>query len=108
MLSTFLDEGWDFEGKSTSGMEDIWTICERTNCPRFTWQVPVRDWVCPDGVNMGDLAFLESWWFAEEYHLLDDCGGVDLDLDGSMGIGDLHWWVLGWPEGYREPVVFSP
>ena len=46
--NTFLTAGWDFLS--------TWDICEGTNYPKLTWQVPVLgDFGCPDGVDMFDF-----------------------------------------------------
>ena len=50
--------GWDFN--------NIWHICEGTNYPKLVWQIPAWDFVCPDGVDIFDLAeFCEQWLFEE-------------------------------------------
>ena len=55
--STFTNAGWDFT--------NIWDICEGTNYPRFVWQVPAADWVCPDGVGFEDFSYLADSWQIE-------------------------------------------
>jgi len=62
--STFTGAGalWDFLGESANGAADIWTICEGTNYPRFLWQVPPADFLCPDGVGVPELAYLADHW----------------------------------------------
>jgi len=62
--STFTGAGalWDFLGESANGAADIWTICEGTNYPRFVWQVPPADFLCPDGVGVPELAYLADHW----------------------------------------------
>jgi len=44
-LSTFIDAGWDFVGETANGTEDIWTICEGVDYPKFAWQnqLPIAD-----------------------------------------------------------------
>jgi len=56
-VSTFTDAGWDFV--------DIWDICEGKNYPRFLWQIPLGDFLCPDGVNFIDFAVLGSAWLSD-------------------------------------------
>ena len=53
--SSFL--GWDFD--------NIWHICETFNYPKFIWQIPLGDIVCPDGVDFFDLAELCKQWLIE-------------------------------------------
>jgi hypothetical protein len=50
--------GWDFN--------DVWHICETTNYPKLTWQILPGDIVCPDGVDISDLAELCSQWLLDE------------------------------------------
>ena len=64
-MDTFTDAGWDFVGESTNGSEDIWSICEVTNYPRFVWEIPRIDFVCPDGVSMPDYSAFASAWLSE-------------------------------------------
>jgi hypothetical protein len=56
--STFTDAGWDFTS--------IWAICEGTNYPRLRWQIPLGDFVCPDGVDFRDFAVLANEWLLRE------------------------------------------
>jgi hypothetical protein len=55
--STFTEAGWDFV--------NIWDICEGTNYPRFCWQIPSADWICPDGVGLEDFSHLADGWQME-------------------------------------------
>jgi len=63
--STFTNAGWDFVGETANGTDDIWDICEGTNYPKLVWQIPVADFICPDGVNMLDFAVLGLAWMSE-------------------------------------------
>jgi hypothetical protein len=49
---------WDFN--------DVWSICETTNYPKLLWQILTSDIVCPDGVDIFDLAELCEQWLFEE------------------------------------------
>lgn len=73
--------GWDFDQR--------WGICEGTNYPRLKYQVLATDWVCPDGVNLADLAYLAGWWLADNCDTRNNCGKVDLDLSGDVNIYEL-------------------
>ena len=65
--STFTDAGWDFVGETANGPNDIWKICNGTNYPKLAWQKPLSgDFVCPDGVEIYDLAALGDQWLVEE------------------------------------------
>jgi hypothetical protein len=65
MESTYTDASWDFVGEVINGPNDIWEICERTNYPKFVWQIPVGDLVCPDGVTLVDFSVLGAAWYSE-------------------------------------------
>lgn len=66
------------EGKATNQMRQeatftnwdfttpIWVICEGTNYPKLAWQLPVGDFVCPDGVNFIDFSVLGLAWLSED------------------------------------------
>jgi hypothetical protein len=66
-MSTFTDAGWDFVGEVINGPNDIWKICEGTNYPKLSWQMPLAgDVVCPDGVDFYDFAVFANQWLLEE------------------------------------------
>jgi hypothetical protein len=71
--STFTGAGWDFV--------NVWDICEGTNYPRFVWQIPSADWICPDGVGFEDFSYLADGWMRE------------------FGINDLATLCEQWLEG---------
>ena len=50
---TFINKGWDFEGESTNGTEDIWSM-PPNGAPVFAWQ---NDVTVPDvnGLNVGQV-----------------------------------------------------
>ncbi|MHC4693745.1 MAG: GLUG motif-containing protein [Planctomycetota bacterium] len=97
--STFTDAGWDFVGETVNGPNDIWDICEGTNYPKFLWQIPVGDFICPDGVNFFDYSFFASQWAEENCAASNDCDGRDLDLLGSVDIKDLRIFADNWLTG---------
>ena len=86
MLSTYLNAGWDFN--------NIWAICEGTNYPRFIWQIPAGDIICPDGVDIFDLAELCEQWLVLE---------IPADLappptgDGIVNFADFSIFADQWP-----------
>jgi hypothetical protein len=104
MATTFLDAGWDFVGESVNGTEDIWSICEGTNYPRLTWQIPAGDFVCPDGFTIEDFLFFAEYWQDENCDLSNDyCQGTDLDFSGTVDADDLEILLENWlAEGELE------
>jgi hypothetical protein len=97
--STFTDAGWDFVGETANGPNDIWDICEGTNYPKFLWQVPIADFICPDGVNFFDYSFFAEQWAEKNCVASNDCDGRDLDLLGSVDIKDLRIFADNWLAG---------
>jgi hypothetical protein len=96
----FTDAGWDFTGETANGTDDIWDICEGTNYPKLVWQIPIADFVCPDGVNFFDFSFFASLWTEDNCGALNDCEGRDLDLLGSVDIKDLGIFANNWLKGF--------
>ena len=95
--STFLEAGWDFVGETENGTEDIWSICEGTNYPRFVWHIPVGDFVCPDGITMDDFLFLLEFWLNDNCDSSNDfCQGTDLDQSGTVDEDDLEIFFELW------------
>ena len=90
--STFTDAGWDFV--------NIWDICEGTNYPKFIWQIPVGDFLCPDGVNYIDFSFFAGHWAEDNCGASNDCEGTDLDRLGTVDINDLGIFVDNWMRGF--------
>jgi len=85
--TTFTDAGWDFVGESTNGTEDIWRLCvDSPNYPRLMWQLHLwGDFVCPEGVDAYDLAFLIDYWLESG---LGPYGGADLSGDEDVDFED--------------------
>ena len=99
--STFTAAGWDFVGETANGTEDIWAICEGTNYPRFVYQIPQGDIVCPDGVNGVDYSLLGRYWHETDCAVLDDCEGADIDLSGGVDFGDVAAVAESWLRDVR-------
>ena len=97
--STFTEAGWDFAGESENGTEDIWAICAGTNYPRFVWQIPTGDFVCPDGVGLNDFACLAGHWLDTACQPPNSCDAADLDHDGTVNYIDLAFFAEHWLEG---------
>ena len=97
--STFTDAWWDFVGETANGIYDIWDICEGTNYPKLSWQIPpLGDFGCPDGVDFFDFSFFAGHWAEENCAASNDCDGRDLDLLGSVDIKDLRIFADNWLE----------
>lgn len=95
--NTFTNAGWDFVGETNNGTEDIWTICEGTNYPRFVWQIPEGDLVCPDGIAMEDFDFFMDHWDDTNCDSGNNyCEGTDLDFSGTVDISDFLILLENW------------
>jgi len=92
-MSTFLSTGWDFW--------NTWTICEEMNYPVLQWQIPIADFLCPDGVNFIDFAFFVTYWGQNNCNAANFyCDGTDLNQSGSVDIRDLEIFTEHWLEGF--------
>jgi len=97
--STFLNASWDFVGETDNGTEDIWSICEGTNYPRFVWQIPAVDFVCPDGITIDDFMFFLEHWLDDNCDFSNGyCEGTDLDQSGKVDVFDLEIFFENWPD----------
>jgi len=89
MLSTFNNVGWDFD--------NTWVICEYENYPKLIWQLSPADFLCPDGVDLVDLAFLTAHWLHNNCNELNDyCDGADLNWSITVDTGDLEIFCRCW------------
>lgn len=96
MRITFTDAGWDFVEESANGTFDIWDICEGTNYPKFSWQVPIEgDLVCPDGVDFIDYSVLANEWRLERLE-------QDYNSDGRVNFRDWAIFANNWDGNYTE------
>lgn len=99
-LSTFTSTGWDFLGETVNGTEDSWRMCvDGLEYPKFSWQFPLDDFACPDGVDFLDFAYFAPWWLQTNCSLNNDCGGTDIYKDGTVDFLDLAVFVEDWLEG---------
>jgi hypothetical protein len=94
--STFTAAGWDFEGESANGEEDIWTIREGKTYPILTRQIITGDFVGLYGVNMADFAYLAGYWGKIS---CGRCGGADLTGDENVDKNDLKKLAENWLAG---------
>ncbi len=88
-LSTFTSAGWDFVSETANGYLDTWQMCvDGLYYPKLSWQFPLGDFVCPDGVDFYDFAVFAGQWLLEK-----------LSYDVASGKGDgivnfLDWAVF--------------
>lgn len=91
--STFTNAGWDFVDEIDNGVQDIWRLCnEGAEYPQLNWQFLLGDFVCPDGVEINDLAALIEQWLLEKL-------SADVAPDGGDGFVDFLDWAVfanGW------------
>ena len=99
---TFIEAGWDFVGETENGTEDIWRMCgEGLDYPHLAWKHTTRgDFICPDGVEVNDLAYFMEWWLAGECGSYEDCMGADLNKDGRVDIRDFAVVGQNWMDEF--------
>jgi hypothetical protein len=98
--TTFTAAGWDFVDETANGTDDIWDICEGTNYPKLSSQIPPGDFLCPDGVNFFDFSFFSERWAEDNCAASNDCDGADLDQLGSVDLKDLGIFADNWLAGF--------
>jgi len=105
--STFTDAGWDFMEETINGPNDIWRLCEDLiHYPRFAWQFPLGDFLCPDGVDFFDFSFFAGHWAEDNCGASNDCDGTDLDQLGTVDVNDLYIFFDNWLT-YPPPIQAS-
>jgi hypothetical protein len=101
MRSTFLDAGWDFVGKSATGTEDIWAICEGVDYPHLAWEFVIGDFDSDADTDFADFCILAEHWLAADGSFW--CGqGCDLTNDGSVNWQDLMVLADSWLTGMAQ------
>lgn len=87
--ATFTAASWDFT--------TVWAICEAMNYPKLRWQSATPgNFVCPDEVQMEDLAYMARRWLRINCAATSNCEGADLDLSGSVNTADLLILADNW------------
>jgi hypothetical protein len=91
---TFIDAGWDFIAETENGIDDIWTINEHVDYPRFVWRLV--DCAGAFGVDFTDYATLANFWLNQSCTDSNNCADTDFDFSGSVDFADLgalaqHW-----------------
>jgi hypothetical protein len=66
--------------------------------PLLSWQF-IPDFICPDGVDILDLAFLVDRWLAECDETNNFCNCTDTDYDGQVNLPDFAILASHWLEG---------
>jgi len=91
-------EGWDFVGETRYGTSDVWRMCvDGLAYPRLSWQYARRgDFVCPDGINSGDLIALSYSWLSSEYDGIYYRVSVDADCSGRIDLADFTIMAAHW------------
>ena len=98
-MDVFTTAGWDFEGESANGTQDVWTIREGKTYPRFARQVPQGDITGGEGVDMSDFAFFAGHWMNTNCSNSNDCDKTDLDKSGMVDMPDLVIFANNWLSG---------
>lgn len=93
-INTYFAVNWDFV--------QTWTICEGLNYPVLLQQIPVTDFLCPDGVDFIDFAYFAARWHRQGCTPANgNCEGTDVDGSGTVDFIDFEIfadrWMLGIP-----------
>lgn len=84
---TFTNAGWDFDGETTNGTNDIWGM-PSGNYPRFCWQKLAGDIAGSWGVDISDLETLADNWLGS--------GIGDIHADGTVNLLDFAIVANNW------------
>jgi hypothetical protein len=85
---TYTMAGWEFVGEAASSTANTWTICEGMNYPRLSWEKLYKgDWICPDGVDILDIALLFEQWLTKK-------ASMDISPNSGNGIVNFQDWVV--------------
>ena len=93
--NTFLNAGWDFVDESANGTRDIWSICERLDYPKLTWQFLIGDFDNDYRVDFLDFAVFAEHWLSSDIDFFW-CRGADLTSDGIVDFSDLKEFLRNW------------
>ncbi len=93
-IGTFSAVNWDFV--------QTWTICDGINYPVLLEQIPITDFLCPDGVDFIDFAHFAARWHGQGCTPANgNCQGADVDGSGTVDFVDFEIfasrWLLGIP-----------
>ncbi len=85
---TYTAVGWQFTGETLGSATNPWSICDGMNFPRLSWEKLYKgDWLCPDGVDILDIAFLCEQWLAKR-------ASTDFARGKSIGIVGFQDWAI--------------
>jgi len=91
-ISTFSAVNWDFA--------QTWTICDGMNYPVLLQQIPVTDFLCPDGVDFIDFAYFAARWHRQDCTPANgNCQGADVDHSGVVDFIDFEIFAARWMRG---------
>jgi hypothetical protein len=100
-VNIFLNAGWDFVGETANGYLDTWRMCiNGLYYPKLSWQFPLGDFVCPDGVDWKDLLVLCNQWLLEEL-------SADIDKDGIVNFFDYTDFANNWQGNMNDLADFT-
>ena len=99
-LNTLTNAGWDFNNETDNGEDNIWRMCvDEINYPKLSWQFLKGDLVCPDGVNILDLAYWMNHWLEDNCFTPNYCNRADLDNSGHVDLFDYSMLAANWMKG---------
>ncbi|MBN1795692.1 MAG: hypothetical protein JW804_03385 [Sedimentisphaerales bacterium] len=99
MASTFINAGWDIITPDNQPQELIWRMCtDDVNYPRLNVEYLQSDFVCPDGVDILDLAMLAEEWQGFIFE-------IDVDFYPDRRIDFLDWalFASAWQSFEGQP-----
>jgi hypothetical protein len=86
--NTYTKAGWQFAGEAPGSQINPWTICEGMNYPRLSWEKLYKgDWICPDGVDILDIALLCDHWLTKQ-------ASMDIYPYRGNGIVNFQDWAV--------------
>ncbi|MFI4911775.1 MAG: hypothetical protein ACIAQZ_08940 [Sedimentisphaeraceae bacterium JB056] len=97
-LSNFTDAGWDFEGESVNGTDDVWWMSSFGGYPQLSWQL--KD------IGMDKYKLLAMYWGETGCTSGADCYDADWYRDGTIDEYDLVRLSMSWLE--KEVFIYEP
>jgi len=98
--NTFINAGWDFNNEIENGEDDNWRMCvDGIGYPKLSWQFYKGDFLCPDGVDVLDLAYWLNHWLDNECITPNYCNRTDIDKSGQVDLIDYSFLAANWLKG---------